>query len=86
MEKESRTKEGEIMKSKEQIAIEYEKKPAGKIFPEAAGNIRKGICPTCEKPVGKFKDDISEREYGISGMCQKCQDSVFGTQTDEIGE
>lgn len=25
-----------------------------------------------------FRDDISLREFGISGFCQKCQDSVFG--------
>ena len=27
---------------------------------------------------GIFKDEISEREYQISGFCQVCQDSVFG--------
>ena len=25
-----------------------------------------------------FKDDLSGREYRISGMCQSCQDGVFG--------
>lgn len=25
-----------------------------------------------------FKDDLSRKEYGISRMCQVCQDSVFG--------
>lgn len=25
-----------------------------------------------------FKDDISRKEYGISGLCQKCQDKIFG--------
>lgn len=24
-----------------------------------------------------FRDDLSIREYEISGLCQKCQDSVF---------
>jgi len=27
-----------------------------------------------------FHDDLSVREYRISGMCQKCQDSVFGVK------
>lgn len=25
-----------------------------------------------------FRDEISKREFSISGMCQKCQDEVFG--------
>jgi hypothetical protein len=27
---------------------------------------------------GGFKDALSVREYGISGLCQGCQDEVFG--------
>lgn len=26
---------------------------------------------------GDFKDSLSYREFGISRMCQKCQDKVF---------
>lgn len=39
-----------------------------------------GFCPTCQEPVqdGDFRDELSRREFKISGMCQKCQDSVFG--------
>lgn len=40
----------------------------------------KGYCATCgDGPVTResFKDELSVKEYGISGMCQKCQDSVF---------
>ncbi len=29
----------------------------------------------CGKPVGDFKDDLSEGYYRQSGMCQGCQDS-----------
>jgi len=36
------------------------------------------ICPTCRKPLTGFRNRISEKEFRISGMCQKCQDSVFG--------
>ncbi len=36
------------------------------------------ICPTCRKPIGEFRNDLSRKEYEISGMCQSCQDSVFG--------
>jgi hypothetical protein len=30
-----------------------------------------------------FKDAISRKEFGISRMCQPCQDSVFG-EAEEI--
>ena len=69
---------GDDMKDKKQVADEFRNKPAGIIFPKAANEIQKGNCPTCGKPVGEFTDALSKREYGISGMCQKCQDSVFG--------
>lgn len=39
--------------------------------------IDKGLCPMCHGKVGKFRDDLSRKEFGISGMCQKCQDSIF---------
>lgn len=27
---------------------------------------------------GEFRDDLSAREFNISGMCQSCQDKTFG--------
>ncbi|MCK5018279.1 MAG: hypothetical protein KAS32_14575 [Candidatus Peribacteraceae bacterium] len=43
------------------------------------------VCPTCGKEVNPFgldetgfRNAISRKEYFISGMCQKCQDSVSG--------
>ncbi len=35
-------------------------------------------CRTCNNDVGTFRDDLSLREFYISGMCQKCQDGTFG--------
>jgi len=35
-------------------------------------------CTTCGGPADAFRNARSEREYTISGMCQDCQDSVFG--------
>lgn len=26
---------------------------------------------------GEFRDELSRKEYSISGLCQKCQDEVF---------
>lgn len=53
-------------------------RPVDLIFPEMAKLKQEGKCPTCGQPVGEFKNDLSRKEFGISGMCQKCQDSVFG--------
>lgn len=33
-------------------------------------------CTTCESPVLDFKDDLSAKEYSISGMCQTCQNEL----------
>lgn len=41
-------------------------------------------CMTCDSPNTDFRDDLSRKEYAISGMCQNCQDSVWGV--DEEGE
>ncbi len=41
-------------------------------------SIRHDKCVTCGDPVGEFRDALRQKEFGISGMCQKCQDSVFG--------
>jgi len=40
----------------------------------------RGCCPLCEKKINmdEFRDELSRKEYEISAMCQKCQDSVFG--------
>ena len=37
-------------------------------------------CPCCGSAVtlDSFKDELSLKEFHISGMCQTCQDSVFG--------
>ena len=35
-------------------------------------------CVTCGGEADAFRDEKSEREFRISGMCQFCQDSVFG--------
>lgn len=39
-----------------------------------------GLCPFCQKKVYEkdFRDALSRKEYGISGICQSCQDEVFG--------
>ena len=41
-------------------------------------NIKNKICNGCKKKVEGFRNELSLKEYTISGFCQKCQDDVFG--------
>lgn len=49
--------------------------------------INKNICIPepygCEGPATEFDDDLSRKEYTISGLCQKCQNKVFGTSDED---
>jgi hypothetical protein len=50
-----------------------------KLFPRELALVDKGNCPFCGKKVNPedFRDGASVKEFGISGLCQKCQDEVF---------
>lgn len=39
-----------------------------------------GKCPFCGKSVNEhdFRDELSKKEFQISGLCQSCQEEVFG--------
>lgn len=53
-------------------------KPVYKLMPELASHIRQNRCPCCRNPIGEFRDKASEHEYSVSGMCQNCQDAIYG--------
>lgn len=39
------------------------------------------ICVFCKKPIdpdNDFRNEISRKEFEISGICQSCQDDLFG--------
>ena len=46
--------------------------------------IKDDKCVSCENIAMLFRDDISKKEYTISGLCQDCQDSVFGVEEDDF--
>ena len=50
------------------------------LFPGAAERVRKGDCVGCDRHVtfDSFRDNLSRKEYGISGLCQLCQDKLGG--------
>jgi hypothetical protein len=49
------------------------------VFPGTREAILQNKCPICKANIGSFRDAISRQEYVISGMCQACQDQVWGT-------
>ena len=50
------------------------------LFPEEFARIELGNCPFCKKHIDpdSFRNEISKREFKISGLCQDCQDKMFG--------
>jgi hypothetical protein len=48
--------------------------------------VRNKKCPLCECDIimSDFRDNLSIREYKISGLCQACQDEIF--EEAEYGE
>jgi len=41
-------------------------------------HIEKDICVMCGESATVFRNKTSEIEFSISGLCQKCQDEIFG--------
>ena len=42
-----------------------------------SSSIENQVCASCGESANDFQDDLSRREYSISGLCQQCQDEVF---------
>ena len=42
------------------------------------GSISANVCSYCKGDASNFRDDLSRKEYTISGWCQSCQDKTFG--------
>ncbi len=68
---------------KDQAITDLLSRIAGKDYHETKATKR---CMTCSKPNMNFTDPLSIKEYAISGMCQDCQDKVFGGFDDESDE
>lgn len=48
------------------------------------GKTEEGCCVSCKNKVSEFKDELSLKEFAISGLCQTCQDAVFGGEEDDV--
>lgn len=49
-------------------------------FGEEVKAVERKECPICgiKIDMAAFRDELSVKEYEISGICQKCQDEIFG--------
>jgi len=43
----------------------------------------KGLCVRCKESVKAFTDELSERDYNITGFCQKCQDIIYAEPEED---
>ena len=56
------------------------------IYGRSIGDCLKSlVCIDCGRNIGEvpFRDEISQREYLISSLCQICQDNIFGGEEGE---
>lgn len=49
-------------------------------FGAEVDRVRNGRCAWCNVVPAGFRDELSLREYRISGLCQQCQDGIFGKE------
>lgn len=49
-------------------------------FEKEVEKVEGGLCPFCGEKIDikEFRDKLSLKEFGISGLCQKCQDETSG--------
>lgn len=57
-----------------------EPRPVDILFPTERAMKEMALCPFCQVGINEadFRDALSVKEYHISGLCQSCQDEVFG--------
>ena len=43
-------------------------------------------CVKCGESAVDFRDELSRKEFGICGLCQTCQDGIFGAGDVQMRE
>jgi len=53
-------------------------------FSKEVEDVEAGKCPFCGKMVdlSEFTDELSKKEFYISGICQPCQNDFFSEEED----
>jgi hypothetical protein len=61
-------------------------RPADLIFPERQVALGEQRCMPkpigCGEKITGFSDALSEKEYGITCLCQKCQDIIYAESNE----
>ena len=68
------------------VANRAQNGPLGQLDPAAPLLMLQGYCPQCGGEATEVRDDLSLREFRISGLCQSCQDLIFGSEDGEAVE
>ena len=57
-------------------------------FGKHVERVKAGKCGLCGKKINlkDFRDELSLKEYSISGLCQACQDTVWPEEEEFVGE
>lgn len=58
-------------------------RPADLLFPDRIPRMKQHICVTCSGKVEGFDDELSQKEFLISGMCQTCQNQAFCAEDEQ---
>lgn len=67
------------IETKSPAMVEFLDKVTKDMFGQTRTEAKSGnTCVSCGKPATKFVDKLSEKEYSISGLCQICQNQIFG--------
>lgn len=45
-------------------------------------SLRQNICVDCGGNATTFRDELSKKEYGLSGLCQNCQNKIFDVDNE----
>ena len=53
------------------------------IVPHRELYMRNQMCVSCGCHADWFKDELSAKEYTISGLCQECQDEAFAPYDED---
>lgn len=60
-----------------------QKRIADVLYPNRIPKMKAHVCVICNGKVEGFRDELSEKEFLISGMCQLCQDKIFNVEEEE---
>jgi hypothetical protein len=61
-------------------------RPADLVFPDRIPKMKARVCMTCSGKVEEFDRELSQKKFLISGMCQKCQEGIFGASEEDFEE